>query len=146
MSETRCEQRYPSVMPTRGKGRRISDPAEMDALKALHERLVDFPGREELEVHVWKEGEEPPGPGLPDSPSRIWPMTLRHFRERLGGDEGELRGPRGSLHVVSVRAWLHEDPDKTFVQPVFTFIPDDSRMTEWKSIWEHHFKRFPPEL
>jgi hypothetical protein len=47
-------------MPSSGKGRRISDPAEIAAIKALNERLKDFPGREELEVHVWQEGEDPP--------------------------------------------------------------------------------------
>jgi hypothetical protein len=73
-------------------------------------------------------------------------MTLRHFRERLGGDEGELRDNRGGIHPVSVRAWENEDPDKTFVRPVFTFIPDDARLSEWKGIWEEHFKRFPPNL
>lgn len=133
-------------MSQSGKGRWISDPEETQALAALHERLANFPGREKLEVYVWREGEEPPGPGLRDSPSRTRPMTLRHFRQRLGGDEGEFRGPRGGLHFVSVRAWENEDPDKTFVQPVFTFIPDEARLSEWKGIWEEHFKRFPPNF
>ena len=134
-------------MPSSGKGRRISDPAEIAAIKALNERLKDFPGREELEVHVWQEGEDPPpGLGLGDSPSVTRPQTLRQFRERLGGDEGELRGPRGDLHFVSLRAWQDEDPERTLVLPVFTFTPDDSRIAEWKSFWEEHFRRFPPNL
>lgn len=127
------------------KGRRISDPEEIAAIEAMRERLAGFPGREELELYIWRAGEEPPGPGLPDSPSNARPQTLRQFRETLGGDEGHLRSSRGDLHFVSVVKWAGEDPDKTFVKPVFTFVPDDERKAEWMDLWKEHFERFPFE-
>jgi hypothetical protein len=83
-----------------------------------------------------------------DFPTAHRTLGLRRFdsyRETLGGDEGHLRSSRGDLHFVSVVKWAGEDPDKTFVKPVFTFVPDDERKAEWMDLWKEHFERFPFE-
>jgi hypothetical protein len=136
---------YHSHVGEQKKGRRITNPEEIEALHQVRERLRDVPGQTELQVVVWRKGEEPPGPGLPDSPSRTRPMTLRKFRERLGGDTGHLPDPeRGEMHFVSIEQWANEDPDETYVVPVLTFCPDDAHAAEWSAEWQKHLKTFPP--
>jgi len=126
------------------KGRRITNPEEVEAIRQVQERLRDVPGRTELQVVVWRKGEEPPRPGLPNSPSATRPMTLREFRERLGGDTGHLPDPEtGKLRFVSIEQWANDDPDETYVMPVLTFRPDDAHAAEWFDEWQKHLKRFP---
>ena len=131
---------------TRTRDAASPTPEEIEALHEVRERLRDVPGRTELRVVVWRKGEEPLGPGLPDSPSSTRPMTLREFRERLGGDTGHLPDPeRGELHFVSIEQWANENPDETYVMPVLTFRPDDAHAAEWFDEWQKHLKRFPPD-
>jgi hypothetical protein len=127
------------------KGRRITNLEEIEALRQMRERLRDIPGRTKLQVFVWRKGEEPPGPGLPDSPSSTRAMTLREFRKRLGGDTGHLPDPRGESHFVSIEQWANDNPDETYVKPVFSFRPDDAHAAEWFDEWQKHLKRFPPD-
>jgi hypothetical protein len=42
------------------KGRRITNPEEIEALRQVRERARDIPGRTELQVIVWRKGEEGP--------------------------------------------------------------------------------------
>ena len=134
---------YHSHVGEQKKGRRITNPEEIEALHQVRERLRDVPGQTELRVFVWRKGEEPPGPGLPDSPSSTRPMTLRQFRERLGGDTGHLPESRGELHFVSIEQWAKDNADETFVKPVFFFRPDDAHAAEWSDEWQKHLKTFP---
>lgn len=136
---------YHSHVGEQKRGRRITDPEEIEALRQVRERVREIPGRTEVQVFVWRKGEEPPGPGLPDSPSSTRAMTLREFRERLGGDTGHLPDRRGELHFVSIEQWANDNPDETYVKPVFFFRPDDAHAAEWLKEWQNHLSRFPPD-
>lgn len=51
--------------------------------------------------------------------------SLVEWRERFGGDEGELTDPLlGQRHRVSLKPWADADPDTTFLRFGFAFEPD----------------------
>jgi hypothetical protein len=138
---------------------RITDPEELRALHELDAKLRDFPGRTELRLIVWHEGEQPDDPVLSGVQSAavkntlakntlakntLAKNTLAHFRKKFGGNEGFLTDPRGDKHHVSLASWADDDPETTYVLPSFTFTPEESRWEEWKAHWREHYKRFPP--
>jgi hypothetical protein len=122
----------------------ITDPEELRALRELDEKLRDFPGRYEVRLLVWHEGEKPPYRVLSSLRSNPPKNTLAHFRKKFGGDEGFVEDHRGRQHRVSVRHLANEDPDTTYILPEFRFTPEESRLEEWKAYWHKHFERFPP--
>ena len=52
--------------------------------------------------------------------------SLAEWRERFGGDEGELTDPMlRQTHRISLQPWADADPDTTSLRFDFMFVPDE---------------------
>jgi hypothetical protein len=75
-----------------------------------------------LDLVVFEEGDRPRH-RLPDGREVVGGEPLARFVERLGGWAGTVQDPWGCEHAVSVEHLADLDPERTYVQVGFRYVP-----------------------